>query len=140
MSEKLSIYNTLKKFNNDIYTGMAIGTSHHWHYNNGNWYETKKAPDRWTINFKSLKTRAHSAPENTGAKVGTVYHWYIIADQLATKLDSNSYMTSMNGVKFKIGHKRPNWKKFSYNYPEQKSYKERVVETLEYILKKLKEE
>ena len=132
-------FNTLKKFNDQVYTGMKVGGSHHWKYNNGDWYETKQAPDRWTINFKSLKSRTHLAPEKSGANVGTVYHWYIIADQLATKLDDNSYMTSMNGVKFKIGHKRPNWKMFSYNYPEQQSYKERVIETLEYILKKLKE-
>jgi hypothetical protein len=139
MLDKSAKFNTLKKFNDKIYTGMAIGGSHHWHYNNGNWFETKKAPDRWTINYKSLKTRAHSAPLNSGANVGTKYHWYLIADQIATKLDSNSYMTSMNGVKFKIGHKRPNWKMFSYNYPEQQSYKERIIEILEHILKKLKE-
>ena len=46
----------------------------------------------------------------------------------------------MKGVKFKIGHKRPHWKSFSYAYPEQISYKERVINILEQILKKLKEE
>ncbi|MFX1275071.1 MAG: hypothetical protein ACFFAT_08515, partial [Promethearchaeota archaeon] len=74
-----------------------------------------------------------------GANIGTKYHWYIIADQIATKLDSNSYMTQMKGIKFKIGHKRPHWKTFSYNYPEQQSYKERLISTLEYVLEQLKE-
>ena len=139
MSDKLEKYNALKKFNDKIYTGMTIGDSHCWNYNNGKWIETKTAPDRWKINFESLKTRVKSAPLNTGALRGTKFHWYIIADQIAKKVDSNSYMTSMKGVKFKVGHKRPHWKTFSYNYPEQLSYKERLIEILEYILKKLKE-
>ena len=134
-----SQYNTLKSYNNQVYTGMAIGDSHHWNYNDGKWFETKTAPDRWTFSFNSIKTRAHAAPLNSGANIQTKYHWYVMADQIATKLDCNSYMTQMKGVKFKIGHKRPHWKTFSYNYPEQQSYKERLINMLEYILKKLKE-
>ena len=49
-------------------------------------------------------------------------------------------MTSMNGVKFKLGHKRPHWKTFSYNYPNQTPYKERIINILEDIIKKLKNE
>jgi hypothetical protein len=63
-----------------------------------------------------------------------------MADQIATKLDANSYMTKLKGVKFKIGHKRPNWKNFSYDYPEQESYKERIIKALEDTLDKLKNE
>ena len=47
-------------------------------------------------------------------------------------------MTSMNGVKFKIGHKRPYWKAFSYSYHEQVPYKERIIKILEKILVELK--
>jgi len=132
------MYNTLKNYKNQIYTGMNVGGTHHWYYNNGEWLETKTAPDQWKINFNCIKTRAKSAPINTGANIGTKYHWYIIADQIATKLDSNSYMTNMNGFKFKVGHKRPHWRMFSYNYPEQTSYKKKVIEILEDIIKKLK--
>ncbi len=132
------MYNSLKKYNDKIYTGMKIGHSHKWHYTNGKWYETKKKPDKWTFQFNSLKTRIKTAPSNTGASTNTKYHWYIIADQIATKIDENSYMTSMKGIKFKIGHKRPYWKTFSYNYPEQLSYKERVIEILEKLLDDLK--
>ena len=46
----------------------------------------------------------------------------------------------MKGVKFKIGHKRPNWKKYSYQYPEQESYKERVIKILERALENLQNE
>ena len=132
------MYDTLKRFNNQIYSGMRIGGSHKWHYNNGKWYETKLAPDMWQFSFQSIKTRFHNAPINSGAKVKTKYHWYIIADQIASKLDNNSYMTNMKGFKYKIGHKRPNWRNFSYDYPEQESYKQRVIKILEDTLIKLK--
>ncbi|MFX1388946.1 MAG: hypothetical protein ACFE9Z_02655 [Promethearchaeota archaeon] len=132
------MYNSLKKYNNNIYTGMKIGHSHHWNYHDGKWFETKKEPDKWSFKFDSLKTRINSAPINTGASINTKFHWYIIADQIATKIDNNSYMTSMKGIKFKIGHKRPYWKSFSYNYPDQLSYKEKVIEILEKVLNDLK--
>ena len=134
------MYNSLKVHNKKIYTGMKVGSSHYWNYNSGKWYETKEAPDKWSFQFNSLKTRVNPAPNNTGASLNTKYHWYIIADQIATKRDNDSYMTSMKGVKFKIGHKRPYWKTFSYNYPEQISYKERIIKILEDMLKKLRAE
>ncbi|MFX1374732.1 MAG: hypothetical protein ACFFA0_02865 [Promethearchaeota archaeon] len=117
---------------------MKVGGSHSWNYNNGKWFETKKAPDKWTFSFDSLKTRIIPAPRNTGATRKTQFHWYIIADQIATKVDQNSYTTSMKGVKFKIGHKRPEWRTFSYNYPNQITYKERIIKILEEVIKKLK--
>jgi len=132
------MYDTLKKFNDQIYTGMRIGSSHNWNYNNGKWTETKLTPDMWHFSFQSVKTRFHNAPINSGAKVQTKYHWYIIADQIASKLNDNSYITDMNGFKYKLGHKRPNWRYFSYEYPEQEGYKERVIKILEDTLKKLK--
>lgn len=132
------MYDTYKTYNKKIYTGMRVGGSHSWNYNGGKWFETKETPDKWNFKFDSLKTRVIPAPKNTGASINTKYHWYIIADQIATKIDENFYMTSMNGVKFKIGHKRPYWRNFSYKYPNQISYKERVIKILEEILQELK--
>ena len=134
------MYNKLKTYNNEVYTGMKIGDSHNWNYTDSKWYEVKKAPDRWQIKFDSIKTRANSAPKNTGASIKSQFHWYIIADQIATKLDANSYKTSMKGVKFKVGHKRPHWRAFSYNYPNQIGYKKRIINILEELLQKLKSE
>lgn len=119
---------------------MKIGNSHQWNYNDGKWYETKKAPDRWDFKFESVKTRMRHAPVNTGASIRTKFHWYIIADQIATKLNNNSYLTSMNGMKFKVGHKRPHWRTFSYNYPEQIPYRKRIINILESALRNLKNE
>jgi hypothetical protein len=135
------MYDSLKEYEGKIYSGMKVGNSHLWKYSDGKWYEVKEAPDRWNIQYNSVKTRLnHKAPKNSGAKLGTKYHWYILADQIATKLDSNSYQTSMNGLKFKIGHKRPYWRTFSYNYPEQDSYKQKIITILEETLRRLKEE
>lgn len=125
------MYNMFKKYKDKVYTGMKIGGFHSWNYNNGKWSETKLNPEKWNINFESLKTRTRPAPANTGASVGTQYHWYILADQFVSKLDANSYSTNMNGVKFKIGHKRPHWQAFSYEYPEQESYKGKLIRILE---------
>ncbi len=130
----MSNYDELKLYNGKIYTGMLIGSSHDWVYPEGRWYETKLAPDKWEFSFEAIKKRNRSASENTGAALGTSYHWYIIADQIATKLDHDSYKTIMHGLKFKLGHKRPYWKKFSYEYDGQLSYNKRIIQTLQDIL------
>lgn len=132
------MYDSYKTYKGKIYTGMKIGHSHQWIYDDGKWNETKQTPEKWNFTFNSIKRRKHIAAKNTGANVKTKYHWYIIADQIATKLDANRYMTSMHGIKYKIGHKRPHWKHFSYEYEEQESYKERIIKILEEILDELK--
>ncbi len=38
--------------------------------------------------------------------MGTSHHWYILADQVVTKLDANTYSTELTGTKFKLAHKR----------------------------------
>ncbi len=134
----MSRYDELKEFNGKVYTGMLIGSSHNWVYPNGKWVETKVAPDKWKFSFESIKRRSRSAGDNTGAAKGTIYHWYIIADQKATKLDNDSYQTSMSGMKFKIGHKRPYWRKFSYDYEDQVPYKSKVTQVLKETLDELK--
>ncbi len=133
-------YDRLKRYGNRTYTGMKVGGKHYWNYNKGKWFEIKKSPDLWKFTFSSVKNRHNPAPVNSGAATGTKYHWYIIADQIAEKLNANSYNTLMKGIKFKVGHKRPHWKSFSYQYPEQKDYKERLIEILENVLKQLKGE
>ena len=132
------MYNSLKTYKNKVYTGMKIGYSHSWNYNNGKWFETKITPEKWDFKFNSVKTRRNLAPTNSGASIGTKYHWYIIADQIATKIYPNSYETEMKGIKLKVGHKRPYWVTFSYNYPDQTCYKERIIEILEKCIEDLK--
>jgi hypothetical protein len=46
----------------------------------------------------------------------------------------------MEGSKFKIGHRRPYWKKWSYAYPGQFSYRQKLIQILRETLFKLEEE
>ena len=49
-------------------------------------------------------------------------------------------MTQMKGIKYKVGHERPQWQTFSYNYPKQNSYREQVIKILGDVLNNLKNE
>jgi hypothetical protein len=105
-------YNKYKIFQGQQYTGMAVGRSHKWFYDKGIWIDKKITPEKWLINFEVNKRRAGKAPEGSGVPVGTEYHWYILAHQKVKKLDPNTYSTTMNGLKFKLAHKRSdkgNW-------------------------------
>lgn len=76
-------YNALKSFNGQVYSGMAVGGSHTWNYDQGVWKETKAEPDLWKIDYETTKRRAKKAPKGSGAPVGTEYHWLIVAHQVS---------------------------------------------------------
>lgn len=76
-------YNSLKSFNGQYYSGMAVGGSHTWNYEDGVWHEVKAEPDLWKIDYTTNKKRARKAPERSGAPVGTEYHWLIVAHQVS---------------------------------------------------------
>jgi hypothetical protein len=99
-------YNRFKEFEGKKYTGMKIGRGHKWYYDQGVWTEKKITPDLWECHFEVTKRRAGKAPEGSGVPVGTGYHWYIAAHQTVTKLNANDYSTKLEGLKFKVAHKR----------------------------------
>jgi hypothetical protein len=101
-----SSYDELKEFQGKKYTGMKVGRRHKWRYEAGEWSEKKVTPDRWEFQYAVTKHRAGKAPEGSGAPVGTAYRWYILASQVVTKVDANSYTTEMVGVKHKLAHRR----------------------------------
>lgn len=131
-------YDDLKEFNGRRYSGMPVGGEHSWNYTNAVWRERKAAPDDWEFTFTSVKRRERSAPDGSGAPPDTRYHWYILANQFVRKIDKDSYSTFMSGLKYKIAHKRPQWRKWSCEYPLQISARARTVEILEGILDRLK--
>ncbi len=107
-----SAYDRFKEFEGKHYTGMKVGRSHHWHYDQGDWKEKKVSPEKWEMTYSTTKRRAGRAPEGSGVPVGTAYHWFIIAHQYVEKLNANDYMTQMVGLKYKLSHKRAgreNW-------------------------------
>jgi hypothetical protein len=105
-STKTGTYDAFKDYGGKRYTGMKVGRGHKWRYDEGDWIEKKVTPEKWEIRFTSVKRRRGHAPEGTGVPVGTEYHWYVLADQSARKLDANNYQTEMVGFKFKLAHKR----------------------------------
>jgi hypothetical protein len=115
-------YNEFKRFEGKQYTGMAIGRSHHWDYDAGDWKETKITPDLWEISYAVTKRRRGHAPEGSGVPVGTAYHWYILAHQNVKKLNANDYTTAMSGLKFKLAHKRADKDKWSVKAPTQRKH------------------
>jgi hypothetical protein len=99
-------YDQFKEHEGKRYTGMKIGRGHRWQYDAGAWTEKKVTPDKWEFQYSVVKRRKGRAPEGSGAPVGTAYDWYILAHQIVTKRDANSYTTEMAGLKYKLAHKR----------------------------------
>ena len=132
-------FDDLKDFHGRAYSGMPVGGRHGWHYTDATWRERKVAPDEWEFSFRSVKRRMQSAPAGSGAPPGTLYHWYILADQRVRKIDEDSYTTFMSGLKYKIAHKRPHWRRWSCDYPDQRPERDKVVSILEATLSRLKE-
>lgn len=128
-------YNNLKEFAGSRYSGMKVGASHKWYYDQGEWRERKVTPEEWDIYYETTKRRAGKAPEGSGAPVGTEYNWLIVAHQRVDKLDANSYRTCMEGKKFKVAHKRA--AKNEWNTTEKKQRK-KVIRFLEQVIEDLK--
>lgn len=106
-------YNEVKRFHGQQYTGMKVGRTHKWYYDQGEWKEKKVTPDLWQFAYAVTKRRAGRAPEGSGVPTGTEYDWYIAAHQNVCKLNANDYTTSMVGLKYKVAHKRADSGKWS---------------------------
>lgn len=76
-------YNMLKSYKGQVYSGMAVGGSHTWKYDEGVWKETKEEPDLWKIDYRATKRRIRKAPKASGAPIGTEYHWFIVGHQVS---------------------------------------------------------
>jgi hypothetical protein len=130
-------YNRHKEFNGRQYTGMAVGRTHHWHYDRSDWKEKKVTPEKWEFAYSTTKRRAGHAPEGSGAPVGTGYHWFILAHQFVEKLNADDYATQMTGLKFKLAHKRAKGGKWSAS-PE--SRRKELIKILKGLIADLEKE
>jgi hypothetical protein len=130
-------YNRYKEFGGKQYTGMQVGHSHHWHYDQGDWKETKITPDLWEVYYSVTKRRLGHAPKGSGVPVGTGYHWYILAHQNVFKLNANDYSTTLAGLKFKIAHKRADKNKWSTS---SKGQRKRMIVFLKEMINQLEKD
>jgi hypothetical protein len=130
-------YNQFKEFEGKKYTGMKVGRTHKWYYDQGEWKEKKLTPDKWQFSYSVSKRRAGNAPEGSGVPVGTEYHWYILANQNVKKLDANNYTTSRIGLKYKLAHKRAERGNWSSSDMAQRK---RLIEILQELIKNIKSE
>src|SRR5213083_1953470 len=130
-------YNDFKEHEGQRYTGMKIGRSHKWYYDQGECKETKITPDLWQIRYAVTKRRAGRAPEGSGVPVGTEYHWYVLAHQNTAKQSANDYTTSLTGLKFKIAHKRAGAEKWGAT---QKTQRKRMIMFLESVIADLEKQ
>lgn len=135
MSEKDNKYNKFKEYKGKRYSGMKIGGTHKWYYDQGEWKERKKTPEEWDIFYQTTKRRAGKAPKGSGAPVGTGYNWLIVAHQRVDKLDANSYMTYLDGKKFKVAHLRASKGKWNI---QEKTQRKKVIEFLEKVIEDIK--
>ena len=124
-------YDEFKVYEGRRYTGMKIGRSHKWYYDQGEWKEKKITPDLWEISYAVTKRRAGKAPEGSGVPVGTEYHWYVLAHQNVRKLNANDYTTSLAGLKFKIAHRRADSGKWSAT---PKTQRKRMIQFLRQVI------
>jgi hypothetical protein len=130
-------YNKFKEFGGKEYTGMSVGRSHKWYYDQGVWRDVKITPDLWGISYAVTKRRAGHAPKGSGASVGTDYHWIILAHQHVEKLNADDYSTAMSGFKFKLAHKRQGKEKWNISANTQKKH---LIEFLQQMIAQLKQE
>lgn len=133
-------YDDAKSHRGRRYTGMRVGGHHDWTYEGGRWQETKLAPDEWSFSFASPKHRRWKAPEGSGAPPGTMFHWLLVAHQRVRKVDEDTYETFMEGAKWKLAHRRPQWPRWSSEYPGQPDARRRMIAVLEETLERLKAE
>jgi hypothetical protein len=128
-------YDEVKSYEGQQYTGMAVGRSHKWYYDKGDWRETKITPDLWEISYAVTKRRAGHAPEGSGVPKGTEYQWYIMAYQNVGKLNKDDYSTELKGLKFKLAHKRADKEKWNASLGAQRK---KLVKLLQEMIKDLK--
>lgn len=133
-------YGEAKEHEGKKYRGMRVGGIHRWSYPDGTWKERKVTPSDWDIVFTSHKHRLRKAPKGSGAETGSQYHWLIVADQWVEKLDENTYTTVMEGKKFLVSFKKPEWPVWNTQFRNQKPAREKVIKLLEAYLARLKDE
>ena len=132
-------YGDEKQHKGASYRGMPVGGVHRWTYPDGQWTERKVTPQRWEVAFTSRKQRRARAPEDSGAEVGSGYHWLIVAHQWAGKLDANTYATHLEGTKHLVSFRKPGWQGWTTQQRGHTSARLRTIMALEELIAELRD-
>lgn len=131
-------YGSEKAYGSAKYHGMRVGGEHRWTYPDGQWTERKVRPDRWDIRYTSLKRRNKKAPGSSGAEVRSGYHWFITAHQWVEKLDANTYATHLEGSKYLVAFRKPDWPVWNTQFRNAKRHaKERTIAALQDAVRRI---
>lgn len=133
-------YDEVKTHEGKLYTGMRVGSRHSWLYPDGHWLERKKRPDEWEIRFHCTKRRRQQAPEGSGAPLGSMFHWFVVAHQRVRKVGADEYQTLMEGLKFKVAHQRADALRWSSQYRGASTARQATIAAIERVLRGLREQ
>lgn len=88
---------------------MPVGGQHNWNYSDTTFLENPSSMHEAQalmgvdVRYDSVKTRARKAPKNSGAGVGTVYHWHIVADlTMKPAKNGQGIAIEIKGQKYKV--------------------------------------
>lgn len=121
------------------YRGMRVGGVHRWTYPDGKWTERKVTPQRWDVAFTSRKVRRNKAPDNSGAEVGSGYHWLVVAHQWVGKMDDNTYATHLEGTKHLLAFRKAGWQGWTTQQRGHTSARLRAIMALEELVAELRD-
>jgi hypothetical protein len=130
-------YGDAKEFHGKEYHGMKVGGTHRWDYTEAVWEERKLDPARWEVTFRANKRRKSRAPRGSGAGIGSGYHWLIVAHQWVHKTDANTYSTVLEGHKYLVSFKKPDWGKWNTQFRNQKGARAKAIKCLHDALARL---
>jgi hypothetical protein len=114
---------------------MRVGGTHHWYY------ERRMEGGKWHLingNLLMLQIREElGMPQKAQALLLEQNIIGIFAHQNVRKLDANTYTTSMDGLNYKLAHKRVGIKRWSLT---QNAQRDLLIKILEEYVAQLKRE
>ena len=84
-----------------------------WDFLNAKWKDHRLDARDHTFILKARFEKAKDAYPSLTGEVGIEFHWFVFGDQIARKVDRDSFETLMTGTRCLLGYKKPSWRQFS---------------------------
>lgn len=108
-------FDDTKQYGAEKYTGMSVGSGHHWEYTKCDVKEMKVTPSEWQFTMESIKRRIggwkdgrywKATPNrqitSNEAPIGAHYRWMFLGVQDVVKIEADAYHTIFQPTKLKI--------------------------------------